>query len=166
MNFWITTDTHFGHESIVKAGHRPPKFEDKILNNTRNCVRHEDVLIHLGDVSFTDHKYWLNTLRRFCLGKMWLTVGNHDKPPSWYIENGFDFASEFIILTYLGKRVLLSHEPKEDLLGCDLNIHGHLHTGVHRADEGYPQTDRHICVALESNHYQAVTLKTLIRGKF
>lgn len=130
MNYWVITDTHFGHEKIVESGYRPADFETKILNSIARNIQSDDVLLHTGDVSFKNGEYWFSKMAIACRGKLWIALGNHDKSANWYLTRGADFASDLIIMKYQGVRILFSHIPQEDLLGCDLNIHGHLHGGA------------------------------------
>ena len=51
MNYWITTDTHFGHTNIMKWAERPEGFESLILKNLKHALNSNDILIHLGDVA-------------------------------------------------------------------------------------------------------------------
>ena len=160
-NFWIITDTHFGHKGIVEAGHRPEKFELKILSGLM-YLEPEDIVIHLGDVAFSFPNIWTDRLRRHVPGKLWLTRGNHDKSTGWYLERGFDFVGEAISLKWQGQKILFSHEPQAELGDHDVNIHGHIHLGVHHAHENLPNSLRHIGVHME-NHWHPWSLKEILK---
>lgn len=166
MRFWITTDTHLGHNRMIEFG-RPENFEEKILKSFSPLERN-DVLIHLGDVCIghdeENHKRLLDAIP--C--KKWLIKGNHDhKSTSWYLDHGWDFVANTFSLAYGGKRIIFSHVPQDtDKLGMDLNIHGHLHDNNHRTED-YPfMSDKNILLALEYTDYQPRLLETLLNENF
>lgn len=137
-NYWILTDTHFGHDKLVKSGYRKEGFEDKILDNVEAVVREGDILIHLGDVAFYDTKRWHTN---FCslvhlLGaKAWLVKGNHDKDTmGWYLDRGWDFVGEELAVDLYGCKCLFTHVPVKMRHRFDLNVHGHLHNLEWRQD--------------------------------
>ncbi len=138
IRFCCISDTHFGHDKLVKEGLRKENFEDDILEDIENSVRPGDVLIHLGDVSFYDHPRWHKMFTGLCrlIGcKCWLILGNHDKKSnSWYMNQGWDFIGNAIELKLYGLELYLSHKPvlehtihSSDMF--DYNIHGHIHDG-------------------------------------
>lgn len=164
MNYWIITDTHFGHAKLVNEGHRPVGFEEKIFKSIMDNYEANDVLIHFGDISFDKDAEWHDRLKEiFCL--RWLIKGNHDKhSSSWYISHGWHFVGDEITLTLYGYKILLSHIPKKDS-GYDINIHGHFHDTDHRKHE--PQiaailNDKHVLLALEFNNYQVWNLRSVV----
>lgn len=162
MNFWIVTDTHLGHGAIVEAGHRPAEFEKKILRGIDRMVQPDDVLIHLGDVAFTDPNLWVNVLRNFCKGKIWLCLGNHDRSARYYLKRGYDFVGDSLSLFYMGQKILFTHEPQSYDGLHDIQIHGHLHEGMHHAHEALPQHDRQISLFMEG-HYSPYSLKHILK---
>ena len=83
MKYWITTDTHFGHDILQEYSHRPEGVEGRIFRNL-SVMRSGDVLIHLGDICIGNDLMWHQELMDHLYGiKRWLAVGNHDK------ENGY-----------------------------------------------------------------------------
>ena len=164
MKYWITTDTHFGHEKIKEFCGRPDCFENKILVNFSKMVNHEDVFIHLGDVCWGQDDMWHRKIELSMRGtKRWLIKGNHDKRTnSWYYERGWCFVGESILLKMFGKRILLSHKP-QPCGNYDINVHGHLHnTGHHDSfNDG-----KHINFYIEHD-YRPVDLRKLTeKGMF
>ena len=95
MNYWVISDTHFGHDKISECFGRPKDFEKKILKSL-NFVREEDVLIHLGDFCIGKDAYWhekfMSHFEKESYGaKLWLIKGNHDhKTKTWYFDKGWD----------------------------------------------------------------------------
>ena len=135
MNYWLITDTHFGHDKMYKFCDRPEDFEEKILKNIERNVHHEDILIHLGDICWGNDAEWHEKLMKHAGCKRWLVRGNHDsKSYSWYVKHGWDFVAERITFKMFGKEIAFSHMPLADD-GYDLNIHGHFHNSDHRRHE-------------------------------
>lgn len=176
MNYYITTDTHLGHNGIHK--HRVEDYEERIIKHLKYTIQENDVLIHLGDVVFNDGNKWMEQLNSIPCRK-WLVKGNHDKRTyTWYINNGFDFIGETINLKLYGYNILLSHVPQRldnmttigsDLVeSCiDINIHGHFHNTDHRSKDPYYNSllcDKHYCLALEYNDYRPFKLDKLIKN--
>lgn len=165
MKIWVVADTHLGHANLVKRGHRPEGYEEKILKNLK-AISRQDLLIHLGDFAFKNHEKYG--------GEMWLiegnkvlTLGNHDKGHgyNWFRRHGFNFVCEYFVHSVFGKKILFSHRPMDFSKwdGVELNIHGHSHANAHRDEEHCDfYSDRHIEVALENTNYQPILLRTLI----
>ena len=78
---WVTSDTHFLHENIIKYCDRP--FKDKeemteaLITTWNEQVGDDDLVIHLGDVTFSKDYDVLSLLN----GKKILVLGNHDPNP-------------------------------------------------------------------------------------
>lgn len=135
MNFYVITDTHFGHEKIHEFCDRPKGFENRILTAIHHTVSYDDVLIHLGDICWGDDVDWHIQLKNSCPGKMWLVRGNHDKKStSWYLSHGWDCVVSTLTLKMFGQVILMSHKPQIDT-GYDINIHGHFHNNDFRNHE-------------------------------
>ena len=165
INYWITSDTHFGHANLVEMGIRKSGYEQILLRHFQDTIGHDDVLIHLGDVSFQDDHVWHTTLINGLPGKKWLVKGNHDHHSnSWYMSIGWDFVADGIHLNRFGHKILFSHAPRV-AAGYDINIHGHLHEGLHHADE--PEiigtlSHKNYLIAVENN-YKLQNLKIIIK---
>ena len=151
MKTWIISDTHFYHDKLVEKGGRDAAFEARIVHNWQRKVAEEDLVIHLGDVSWANDLV-VNRLR----GRKILVRGNHDKKSdAYYMQHGFDFSCHSFTMNYGGWRILFSHKPIENH-GYDLNIHGHLHNVRERVEGKY------YLVCLEENGYDVESLSGLI----
>jgi calcineurin-like phosphoesterase family protein len=167
MKYYITTDTHFGHEMLVEKGYRPNEFEDLIFTNLVKA-QNIDVLVHTGDFCIGSDEVWHGDFMK-CLehndAKKILVKGNHDKKSySWYYDHGWDFVCERFEMVYQGKKLLFSHEP---IMGhtADLNIHGHLHgagTASHRKVEGY-DPKRHYDTCPDVHDFKPVDLDFIMK---
>lgn len=157
MNFYVITDTHFGHNKLIKEGQRPIDCEYKMLKSLGQC-ENEDVLLCLGDVSFYNNEFWHSEIMRVCQAKKILILGNHDKKSiEWYYKHGWDaVCSEFHMKRY-GLKMVFTHYPIEvpqDLV----NIHGHLHN----VRENPFNDKRHFLLKMEHD-YTMVNLRKLVR---
>lgn len=133
-NYWVIADTHFGHDKLVKSGYRKEGFEMRILANMGKVVKKDDIVIHLGDVSFYKHRYWTWLFTSFGC-KSYLVKGNHDKQTnSWYLSHGWDFVADSFTLDIYGRKILFTHVPIAEKGDFDVNAHGHLHNLHWRED--------------------------------
>lgn len=132
--YWIITDTHFGHDKMIKYCDRPEDFEYLILSNL-SMICPGSVLIHLGDICIRRDAYWHKVFMDAIPPgvKKWLVRGNHDKKTiPWYIDHGWDCIADRLDIRMYSKDIALSHIPLPDDSTYDFNIHGHQHiTGHH-----------------------------------
>ena len=165
MNYYIITDTHFGHKKMLEYCGRPENFEDIIKNNIRNIITQNDILIHLGDVCIGNDKKHNNFFGNIGY-KTILVKGNHDKKSTtWYMNNGWDFVCDRFDLVLGGKRISFSHKPIEYDGMFDVNIHGHFHNSDYRKYEeslASVLTEKHKLLALEYVDYRPINLLKLI----
>lgn len=160
MNYWLTTDTHFFHKKMGEYCGRPEGFEDLIKEGLK-VVKPGDVLIHLGDICIGQdvraHKELLKPLK--C--KKWLIRGNHDeKTDKWYLDHGWDFVGDEVLLNKFAKRILLTHRPVLDG-EYDINVHGHQHNNAHRDTESKKHSKQRL-LAIEYTDYKPVLLRDFI----
>jgi calcineurin-like phosphoesterase family protein len=165
MNYWITSDTHYGHKMLVDKGYRPKDFEYLINQNLCNVMNPEDVLIHLGDFCIghdSDWNYKFN--RMFNFVKRYICLGNHDsKSISWYLNNGWDFVCESFMLDMFGRKILFSHKPMDIEHDYSINIHGHLHNIERKNDPDVSINGFQYLINIEANGYKPYNLKTIIK---
>jgi len=163
MNFWITTDTHIGHENIKKLTNRPENCDELIIKGLR-VLAHDDILIHLGDVAFHDagERKYLGNIP--C--KKWLVLGNHDKSISFHLGLGWDWVGESMELRRFGELIKFSHKPTP--IGEEtIQFHGHFHNNPMQYWEGELKdilTSKHQLLIIENMGYKPATLKSLVRA--
>jgi len=157
----LISDTHFGHFKLVNSGYRPDGFEIQILDNLHKVSIPTDILICLGDVSFYRHEIWQKKLLKSFNGThAWLVKGNHDyQSDNWYLNIGWDFVGEQISLTRFKKKILFTHIPMDDISKWDLNIHGHMHSGVHHPE--IKLAGKHKLISMENNNYHPTILQDI-----
>ena len=93
MTVFFTSDTHFGHENVIKYCGRPyestKQMDDAIISNWNAVVGKDDIVWHLGDFCLcrsTDIGGYFDRLH----GHKYLVIGNHDnKSKSYYKRLGF-----------------------------------------------------------------------------
>lgn len=167
VNYWVTTDTHLGHKSIIDFCDRPLNYSDLIMDGL-SVLQKDDVLIHLGDVSFRDGKEWNREYLSRIPGKAWLVKGNHDTYSySWYLDVGWDWVGESMIMERFGKRIEFSHTPIVPH-NSELQIHGHFHNCPKEYWEGWLKvilSSKHKLLALEFDGYKPVPLLKLVRER-
>lgn len=163
--FYIISDTHFDHKNLVKNKIRPENYQDILMDNIEKMVRPQDVLIHLGDITWSsciDERFVALKCKKI------LVKGNHDKQSYfWYMNHGFDAAVESLTLKYCNKNILFTHKPVLVLssLGIDYNVHGHLHDFEGSKTEfswAYDNNKLHYLIALELNGYKPERLNDII----
>lgn len=167
MNPYIITDTHFGHAKLSEDILRPKGFSEKIIKNLKGVLSKDSVLIHLGDVSFTEEESW-NIRITELPGKKYLILGNHDKRSiSWYLSKNWDAICESMSFSLFGKKILFSHMPQV-AEGYDINIHGHFHQfGLEKVKEREPKlyailNKKHFLVSMEETRYIPIRLNRII----
>ncbi len=112
---FFTSDTHFGHENIIKYCKRPfenaVEMDDTLIKNWNSVVGPNDTVFHLGDFAWGDPHVWNNTLNKLN-GHIHLILGNHDMKN---IKEGYmdRFASvSFQKQIYIGNVcIYLNHYP-------------------------------------------------------
>lgn len=163
MKYWITGDTHLGHDNIAKYCNRPDDYNEKIIEGL-SVLRYDDVLIHLGDVAFKN-RGWEEKYLGNIPCKKWLIIGNHDKSYTWHLKLGWDWVGESMILYRYGKRIEFSHKPIP-AYNCDIQIHGHFHNNPPEYWEGHLKealSYKHILLVLENIDYKPIRLENLLR---
>lgn len=153
---WIITDTHINHDAIINACDRPTNHVELTINNCKKFCAKQDLLIHLGDVIFYDHKCLLPLLSQIGCKKI-LVKGNHDsKSNNWYMNNGFDFACDGFIIN----DVILTHKPIQVFPSdVNYNIHGHWHNWLSLSNKPeWWSSSTHYCLSLEYSEYKPIKL--------
>lgn len=125
---YFTSDTHFGHTAVIRYCHRPfetvQEMDEEIIRRWNETVGHDDIVFHLGDVSFRGAAQTVSILRRLN-GFKFIVRGNHDRKDhlnrwqregaiSWWYERYWT-VGEFI----------LSHVP---MYTYEKLLCGHVHT--------------------------------------
>lgn len=161
-NVVLTTDWHLGHRNMCLDSYegRPVGYEELIFSNLVTSLHPGDTLINLGDVGFGPNVFklisdFLERLKAAVNVECVLVRGNHDgKSINFYRSCGFDDVVPSMVID----NFLLTHRPRavED---HQVNIHGHLHSGRHRATERSIMSDaNHVLLGIENTGYRPVRL--------
>lgn len=156
MKIFIISDTHFGHENIIRYCNRPfhsvEEMDDVLIKNWNAVVTNQDTIIHLGDFSLGKKERCVEILQKLN-GKKILIKGNHDNwTDDFYRAAGFSYVSKFPIV-YNGF-FLLSHAPLQlSETTPYFNYYGHVHN-----DEKYHDTATSKCVSVERIGYQPLQI--------
>ena len=156
MKIFVTADTHFNHENIIKYCDRPFKdvheMNEVIINNWNELVGKEDVVYHLGDYGFGTKEKLQEIFNRLN-GKKYLIMGNHDfrVGKRYYLDLGF-------IDVYKNKyefdKYIFTHKPIE-VEKDKVNIYGHIHNKP--VNQKFDDKN-HMCVSLDKTDFKPVLL--------
>jgi calcineurin-like phosphoesterase family protein len=157
-NIYFISDTHFGHNNIIKYCNRPfndiTEMENTIVANWNKIVTKHDKIYHLGDFSMCLRKSEVQRIYSRLNGKKALIQGNHDTLGYNFYHDLFDEYYKYPII--LEKHWILSHEP---LFVNDnmpyVNVHGHLHNGGH--EDEFNVGKHHINVSIECINYEPIS---------
>lgn len=154
MTIWLISDTHFGHENIIRYCGRPfanaADMDEAIVERWNAVVQPSDHVYHLGDVCM--RKPSLAIVGRLN-GKKRLIRGNHDiLDTKDYLKAGFQEIHGVRVLD----GVLFSHFPVHpgSLGRFAANAHGHIHQQP--APEG-----RYLNLCVEWTDYRPVPLEVV-----
>lgn len=161
VKIWVVSDTHMGHENIIRYCNRP--FKDAyhmnavLIENWNRVVKPQDHVYHLGDVASS--QVTLNNVMPQLLGHKRLVLGNHDNhAPMRNYAQYFDK----IMLWRKFDDLILTHVPLmlENFPGkAKVNVHGHIH-------EKPSPKGPYINACVEWTNYTPVALDALIaQGK-
>lgn len=166
---YIITDTHFEHTKMIEYCNRPPDFAQKIINQWQATIQPQDIVYHLGDVTWGSQGQ-LQQIMSGLPGTKILIRGNHDRSHSnnWFIHAGFAAVVEKVQVS----KVILSHFPalltQEEIDYGIINIHGHFHNNDPKKWEKKLKdkiTSNHFLMVLEDVEYKPIALDAARRGK-
>ncbi len=160
------SDLHFGHKNIMRILHEQnqghlrgnatnmEEHNEWLLTQINSVVTKRDVTYILGDACFNNHAV---DLVKKINGSKILLRGNHDKVSHNHLMRAFNsvigFQKKF--------GFWLSHCPiHPGSLRDRKNIHGHLHAGVVRLEDGTPD-ERYINVSVEQLNGIPITIEEL-----
>lgn len=169
-NIWVISDTHFGHDNIIKYCNRPFAnsfvMNEEMRENWNRVVKDGDIVYHLGDV-YMGKQSDPENVRKFLSslkGRKRLILGNHDNGKDQILHHVFQKISMWRMFSEFG--LLLTHVPVHEsslyrgVTGNEesppklLNVHGHIH------DKRSPSKD-HKCVCVEQINYTPINIEDL-----
>lgn len=143
---FFTSDTHFGHENIIKYCNRPFKnvFEmnQVLVDNWNKVVPKDGVVFHLGDFALNLSNQATSHIFHSLNGTKHLVIGNHEKCilNSAYIKGLFNTVndiSEIFVkddeITYKEQHIVMCHYPMITWNAShrgSWQLFGHVHGGL------------------------------------
>jgi calcineurin-like phosphoesterase family protein len=134
-SIWFTSDTHFGHENIIKYCSRPfssvEEMDETLIENYNKVVKPEDLVYHLGDFALVRPERVIEYRKRLH-GTIHLISGNHDR---WVNANkkdtyGFAWIGSYKEIKVLPEKICLMHYALKTWNGMHRGsymLHGHSH---------------------------------------
>lgn len=174
QNIFFTSDTHFGHQNVIKYSSRPwTDIEDMnkgLIDNWNEVVKKGDSVYHLGDFALTTKvdliDSWLGKLN----GTIYLIKGNHDsgwvrrfeklkhKNKIHWIK---DYAEKTFKVDDVKYKFILCHFPLLFWHGShwgSIHLHGHSHGSAQHLNEGLRRMD----VGVDVNDQRPIQLETIV----
>lgn len=137
MEYWIS-DTHFGHENIIKLHNRPfncvDHMDEEIIQNINKTVKKTDTLYHLGDFALGPVEKAIKYRKRINCDNVFLIYGNHDYKNRSFKEFrrvfGKAHCHDILEIRREGRLLVMCHYPFLYPHHWDKgawNLHGHMH---------------------------------------
>lgn len=133
MTIWFTSDTHFGHKSIINYARRPfhsvDNMDKLMVMNWNEVVQKGDTVYHLGDISFHNKDKTAKILRSLN-GQLHLVRGNHDRESDTWYKQFFASVSPLKEIKVEGQKIVLCHYPMTTWNQAhhgSWHLHGHTH---------------------------------------
>lgn len=172
-NIFFTSDTHFGHENIIKYCNRPftnkDEMNEALIKNWNSVVKNNDIVFHLGDFMFGNiNRFW--EYRSRLNGNIYLIHGNHDYElmDKGNIDGGFELVVPQMNIVIDGQKIYLNHFPLLTFDGIykekpSWQLFGHVHSNKEKpglsADEWRLKylLPNQYDVGVDNNHYTPIS---------
>jgi calcineurin-like phosphoesterase family protein len=158
LTIFITSDTHFDHENIIRLCERPfaskEEMNETLIERWNERIKPRDEVWHLGDFAYKgEHQKFFDRLN----GRKHLILGNHDDAHD--VSNGWETVGEYRYLRHEGERFVLFHYP---ILEWDGFYKGaiHLHGHQHNRDSAW-RDDRRIDVGVDASNFYPWAIEEL-----
>lgn len=133
---WFTSDTHFGHENIIRYCNRPfrnaEQMNAELIRRWRETVPEDGIVFHLGDFAHGNARLW-NDILSALPGHKYLILGNHDmKALRQGYMGRFELVSQQMTIRVGGQAIVLNHNPFLCYGGSYRDVwqlFGHVHSG-------------------------------------
>lgn len=148
MKTFVTSDTHFGHENIIRYCNRPfgstSQMNEAMIERWNARVGVEDSIYFLGDFAMGRgvDEVFVRTIINQLNGFKIMILGNHDQPSKWGsglasivcdndIRNVNIVSDQICTVKIDGKQFVMCHYPLADWDNKHhgtIHLHGHVHT--------------------------------------
>ena len=134
---YFTSDTHFGHENIIRYCERPfrnaEEMNAELIRRWRETVPEDGIVFHLGDFAHGGSKLW-NDILHALTGRKYLILGNHDMKSLHQGYMGqFEHVTQQMTIKVGGQTIVLNHNPFLCYGGSYRDVwqlFGHVHSGL------------------------------------
>ena len=162
---WFTSDLHLGHRAAIGMCERPfenvEEMNEILIRNFNSCVKKNDIVYILGDISHRMPVLEVNQLIGKMNGKKILCKGNHDKR---YASTLFEGIYDFLEIAIYGVNISLMHYPMmswpKSHYGA-LHLHGHIHSkqdyNLQQKRDGIMRYD----VGVDANEFYPVSIEQI-----
>ena len=167
-NVFFTSDSHYGHFSIIKYCERPFKnteeHDETLINNHNSVVSPDDYVIHLGDFSFgrgTGPNFVRNIIDRLN-GKIIIVFGNHDRHAKANRNLFFQWYEGLYEPKIGSDKIVCCHYP---LLSWNAAFHGrphifgHVHSGPYKE---FNHQRNSYDVGVDNNNFTPISYRELM----
>lgn len=133
---WFISDTHFGHENIIRFCNRPfqnaEEMNAELIRRWRETVPEDGIVFHLGDFAHGSSRLW-NDILCALTGRKYLILGNHDmKNIRQGFMSRFELVTQQMTIRVGGQAIVLNHNPFLCYGGSYRDVwqlFGHVHSG-------------------------------------
>ena len=174
---FFTSDTHFGHDNIIKFCDRPFKnieeMDYKLIENWNKKVPQDGLVFHLGDFAWGGYEFW-KKIRDQLNGEIILIKGNHDqKNMSTTAEQElFTHVTWQMFIQVENRKLWLNHYPFLCYAGVYREPHkliyqlyGHVHSGPNKKGQDIPRLvhtyPMQYDVGVDNNNYEPISWEEL-----
>lgn len=134
---YFTSDTHFGHENIIRYCNRPfrnaEEMNAELIRRWRETVPEDGIVFHLGDFAHGNARLW-NDILSALTGRKYLILGNHDmKALRQGYMGRFEHVAQQMTIRVGGQAIVLNHNPFLCYGGSYRDVwqlFGHVHSGL------------------------------------
>lgn len=177
MNRFVISDTHFGHDNIIKFtdsnGIRiRPEFNsieemnETIIDRWNKTVTNRDFVYHGGDICFNSQQ--LHSIMPRLNGQKTLILGNHDKlRPDEYLKYFKDISSAIFIKS--DPQLMICHYPVHIDTNLPLRkicVHGHIHEKQICIEDEFGEKipdKRYVNVSVERINYTPISIDDILK---
>ena len=176
-HLFFTSDTHFDHKNIIKYCNRPfssvQEMNQGLINNWNSVINPDDIVFHLGDVSFGGNTNLINYVSQLN-GHIILIKGNHDRKLQQSIcDKLFDYTCQQLTLNIDGITVFLNHFPFLCFSGTyntdkSIQLFGHIHSGPLSSGPDIDRFNKYgvynqYDVGVDNNHYKPISWNEILK---
>ena len=143
MAVFFISDTHFGHENIIRMCRRPfasvTEMDEALVARWNERVGATDTIYHLGDFCYRNMR-GADTYLRHLNGQIHLIAGNHDDETIAQHASLFASVSHIREIHEGGHRIVLCHYPMREWHGSwnrSWHLFGHVHGRLDHEPHGY-----------------------------